>query len=141
MNEEILQQLMASAEKLASAAESIERAVSRLDAHQEGLMTKVDRIIAAIDEQAMPAKGDSAETKAAQQRIAELEQANAELNAQAERLSRKTLSPLASSLVAKTCAGEGERLDRDALDQSLKSLSVDQRIAVKAEMARAGLLE
>ena len=141
MNEEIVQQLIASAEKLAHAAESIERAVSRLDAHQGGLTTKVDRIIAAIDDHAAP-NGESAEGNAAQQeRIAELERANAELKAQAERLSRKTLSPLASSLLAKACAGEGDRLERDAVDQALKSLSVDQRIAVKAEMARAGLLE
>jgi len=141
MNEEIVQQLITSAEKLAHAAESIDRAVSRLDGHQDGLMAKVDRIIAAIDEHALPNSETDDDHKAAQDRIAELERANAELKAQAERLSRKTLSPLASSLLAKSCAGESERLDRNALDKALKSLSVDQRIAVKAEMARAGLLE
>ena len=139
MNEEAVQQLIASAERLAGAAEAIDRALARLDGQHETLNAKVDRIVAAIDEQA--------ETKShtddyiTQERIADLERTNAELKAQAERLSRKTLSPLASSLLAKSCAGESDKLDNDALDQALKGLSVDQRIAVKAEMARAGLLK
>jgi hypothetical protein len=35
---------------------------------------------------------------------------------------------------------EGERFDAATLDKALGSLSVEQRIAVKTEMARAGLL-
>ena len=43
MNEEMVQQLMATAEKLANAAESLDRVLGRLDAQQEALNTKVDR--------------------------------------------------------------------------------------------------
>jgi hypothetical protein len=32
-------------------------------------------------------------------------------------------------------------VDRAVLDRSLQALSVEQRIAVKAEMARAGMIE
>jgi hypothetical protein len=42
-------------------------------------------------------------------------------------------------LLAKSGA-EGERLEPAALDKTLQSLSVEQRIAVKAEMARAGMI-
>ena len=139
MNEEAVQQLIASAERLAGAAEAIDRALARLDGQHETLNAKVDRIVAAIDEQAETRS--HTDDHITQERIAELERTNAELKAQAERLSRKTLSPLASSLLAKSCAGESDKLDNDALDQALKGLSVDQRIAVKAEMARAGLLK
>ena len=51
MNEEVVQQLMATAERLASAAESLDRVLGRLDAQQDALNTKVDRIVAAVEEQ------------------------------------------------------------------------------------------
>ncbi len=139
MNEEVVQQLIASADRLAGAAEAIDRALARLDGQHEVLNEKVDRIVAAIDEQAETRS--PSDDHVTQERIAELERVNAELKAQAERLSRKTLSPLASSVLTKSCTGESESVDSDALDKALKSLSVDQRIAVKAEMARAGLLK
>jgi uncharacterized protein YigA (DUF484 family) len=50
MNDEMVQQLMATAERLASAAESLDRVLGRLDAQQETLNAKVDRIVAAVDE-------------------------------------------------------------------------------------------
>ncbi len=51
MNEEMVQQLMATAERLANAAESLDRVLGRLDAQQDALNAKVDRIVAAVDEQ------------------------------------------------------------------------------------------
>jgi hypothetical protein len=62
------------------------------------------------------------------------------LKAQAARLTRKTLSPFVSALLAKSGA-EGERMESSAIDKTLQALSVEQRIAVKAEMARAGMIE
>ena len=52
MNEEMVKQMMATAERLASAAESLDRVLGRLDAQQDALNTKVDRIVAAVDERA-----------------------------------------------------------------------------------------
>ncbi len=57
MNEEMMQQLMATAERLANAAESLDRVLGRLDAQQEALNAKVDRIVAAVDEQASNESG------------------------------------------------------------------------------------
>ena len=75
-----------------------------------------------------------------QQRVAELEKTNNDLKAQATRLARKTLPPLVTALLSKN--GEvGDRFEAAALDKTLQSLTVDQRIAVKAEMARAGMIE
>jgi hypothetical protein len=50
------------------------------------------------------------------------------------------MSPLVSGLLAKSGIEEA-RFDSATLDKALSSLSLDQRIAVKAEMARAGLIE
>jgi ABC-type transporter Mla subunit MlaD len=142
MNEEMVQQLMATAERLAGAAESLDRVLGRVDAQQEALNAKVDRIVAAVDEGTpyRPEHGDG--TRQLQDRVAELEKSNADLKAQAARMARKTLPPMVSSILAKTCGESGnEKLDRSVLDKTLQSLSVEQRIAVKSELARAGMIE
>ncbi|MGA9207289.1 MAG: hypothetical protein WB347_05785 [Terriglobales bacterium] len=137
MNEELTHQIIATAERLASAAESLEKAVGRLDAQQQALNAQVDRIVAAVDEN---------ETESRRQlgaRVAELERTNAELRAETSRhaAARKTLPPLVTALLAKTGIEGQEKLDMATLDKALALLTVDQRIAVKAQMASAGLIE
>jgi predicted RNase H-like nuclease (RuvC/YqgF family) len=141
MNEEVMQQLMATAERLANAAESLDRVLGRLDAQQDVLNTKVDRIAAAVAEQpAISARGEG--SRQLQERVAELEKSNTDLKAQAARMARKTLPPLVSAILAKSCdEGGSEKLDKGMLDKTLQSLSVEQRIAVKSELARAGIIE
>jgi predicted RNase H-like nuclease (RuvC/YqgF family) len=139
MNEEMVQQLMATAERLASAAESLDRVLGRLDAQQEALNAKVDRIVAAVDEGTD--RSDHGSARELQERVAELEKSNADLKAQAARMVRKTLPPMVSAILAKSGETQGETIEKGALDKSLQSLSVEQRIAVKAELARAGMIE
>jgi len=143
MNEEMTQQLVATAERLASAAETLDRVLEKLDSQQAALNAKVDRIVAAVEERSDDVVSSlSAErSQKLEARVAELEKANNDLKAQAARLTRKTLSPLVTALLAKSGAESGERLEPAALDKTLQSLSVEQRIAVKAEMARAGMIE
>ncbi len=137
--------LTASAERMASAAEALSQALARFDAQQQALNVKVERIVAELD--------DRADTELQQLRshVADLERANAELQAQAARGSdaagggrattRKTLPPLVSSLLAKNGLEDPSgAIDAAVLDRTLASLSLEQRIAVKAEMARAGLI-
>jgi len=143
MNEEMTQQLSATAQRLAIAAESLDRVLQRLDSQQEVLNAKIDRIVAAVEER--PADGNieaaADRTQKLEERITDLEKANQELKAQAVRMSRKTLSPLTASLLSKSGAESGEKLDPALVDKTLQTLSVDQRIAVKAEMARAGMID
>jgi predicted RNase H-like nuclease (RuvC/YqgF family) len=143
MHEEMTQQLVATAERLATAAEALDRVLGRLDSQQEALNAKVDRIVAAVEEGLEESGTDNGRTddaRALQQRVAELEKTNSDLKAQATRLARKTLPPLVTALLSKN--GEtGDRLEAAVLDKTLQSLTVDQRIAVKAEMARAGMIE
>jgi uncharacterized protein YicC (UPF0701 family) len=142
MNEEMVQQMMAAAERLAAATETLDRVLGKLDAQQEMLNAKVDRIVAAVEESVTQMAERQAEGTGTdlQQRVVQLEKSNADLKAQASRMVRKTLSPVVSALIGKNEI-EGERLDPGVLNKTLAALSVEQRIAVKAELARAGMIE
>jgi len=143
MNEEMVQQMMAAAERLAAATETLDRVLGKLDAQQEMLNAKVDRIVAAVEEnitQTTERRQEEGTDADLQQRVVQLEKSNADLKAQASRMARKTLSPVVSALIAKNEI-EGERLDPAVLNKTLAALSVEQRIAVKAELARAGMIE
>lgn len=143
MNEEMVQQMMAAAERLASATETLDRVFGKLDAQQEMLNAKVDRIVAAVEEsitQTSERQQVDASGSGLQQRVAQLEKSNADLKAQASRMSRKTLSPVVSALLGKNEL-DGEQLDPALLNKTLAVLSVEQRIAVKTELARAGMID
>jgi len=143
MNDEMVQQMTAAAERLASATETLDRVLGKLDAQQEMLNAKVDRIIAAVEEsvaQAADRHQAAGNGSDLQQRVVDLEKSNADLKAQASRMARKTLSPVVSALIGKDEI-EGERMDPGVLNKTLAALSVEQRIAVKAELARAGMIE
>jgi uncharacterized protein YhaN len=146
MDETLNEQLTNAATRLAAATEALETALARIDAQHQELNSKVERIVAAIDEAVappfrpvLPQGGEVPEVTELQTRVAELERANADLKAQAARVGRKTLSPLVTAILAKNEVGDGA--DSAVLDRALASLSVEQRMAVKAEMARAGLIE
>ena len=143
MKPEIEQQLITTSERLAQAAETLSATLTRLDAQHDELTAKIERIIAAIESDASE---EAAARPALEARIAELERANTDLKAQAERrasiaAARKTLPPLVTALLAKSGVEPEEKLDPATLDKTLASLSVEQRIAVKGQMARAGLID
>ena len=143
MDEVIAQQITAAADRMASEAETFDRVLERLDSQYQSLSLKVDRIVAAIEEgeDAEDAGDMEASVGELQTRVAELERTNTELRANASRLARKTLPALVSAVLGKNDLEAGERLDAGVLEKSLQALSVEQRIAVKAEMARAGIIE
>jgi len=148
MNDETIKQMMEVAARLAAAAESLDRVLERVDAQQDALNAKVDRIVAAVEEgvisrdsqQKMEVEGGAARAAELGPRVAELERSNGELRAQTSRMARKTLSPVVAALIAKNEI-EGEKIDPAVLNKTLAALSVEQRIAVKTELARAGMIE
>lgn len=154
-NQAATAELAASAERMTDVATRLCTLLAKMEQQFEALHAKVDRIVAAIDEApttpsttAVEEGGDGAQkTRSEQQaswappaqRLAELEKQNTELKAEAERTRRKTLSVTTMALLAKNGREDVPR-NGAALEKALSSLSVEQRIAVKAEMARAGLL-
>jgi hypothetical protein len=146
MNEETTQQLIATTQRLAAAAEALSEAAGRLETQhrelgeqQHTLDDKIGRMVAAIEDQGAASVTDLKE------RVAQLERENAELKTHASRISanstRKTLPPLVTALLSKSGVDSADKIDAATLDKTLASLSVEQRIAVKAQMARAGLIE
>lgn len=140
MNQETVESFAATAQRLAVAAETLERVLGRMEAQQEEMGSKVDRIVAAVEE-TLAAQGSNAEpdSKELEARMADLEKVNTELKAQATRLARKTFSPMVTALLGKYETDAD--MNSGVLDKTLSALSVEQRIAVKAEMARAGILK
>jgi hypothetical protein len=124
MEENKMLDLMEAAERLEAVAASLEQAAERLNQQPVG------PIVATVDE---TAAGSSLR-----------EQELAQLSAQAAAPSgRKTLAPGTATLLAKqgmAVEAGSVTLEAAALDGALASLSIEQRIAVKAELLRAGLL-
>jgi hypothetical protein len=130
------------AAQLSSAAQGLERVIGKLEAQYEALNQKIDRIIATVEKPSEDESGESevsasvaASTQAGQ--LAKLEKENRELR---QRAGRKTLVPMVNTLLAKNGIGEGVQIEAGTLEKALGALTVDQRIAVKAELARAGMI-
>ncbi len=105
-------------ERLNAAASLIEQAAERLASLE----------LASLELKA----GQGAREEELEQRLFEAEKTIATLKASG----RKTVAGGATSLVAK----EGGSIEAGAVDAALGSLSVEQRIAVKAGLMRAGLV-
>ena len=126
------------AAQLGSAAQALERVIGKLEAQYEALNQKIDRIIATVEKQAGEKSSESEVAASAQaEQVTKLEKENRELR---QRAGRKTLVPLVSTLLAKSGVGEGTQIESGTLEKALGALTIEQRIAVKAELARAGMI-
>jgi len=127
MDENTVQQITESTERLAAAAEALQQTLASMSAQQEELSAKIEKIVAAIEEDPTLAAKEAA-------RLGHSHQSTS-LHAQ-----RKTLSPLVTMILAKNGVEE-QPSDTAQLDKALAALSPEQRIAVKSEMARAGIIQ
>jgi len=128
MEETMMVDLNATLGRLAAAAEALERAVVRQNEVAVETQESVARIVA------------EAESTQARELALRLEQAEAKI-ASLTAAGRKTLTTGTATMLAKQGVDTGAvSLDATALDGALAHLSVEQRIAVKAELMRAGLL-
>jgi hypothetical protein len=125
-------------ERLAAAAGMLEQAVERLAQRQtafdENAEASIGRIVATVEAH----REAELEEKlaAAELRIAELQARGV---ATIPGAGRKTLPATTGNLFAKP-GMTVDSMDASALDAALVSLSLEQRIAVKAQLMRAGLL-
>ncbi len=126
------------ADYLAQATQSLADAVANLDSQFASLHAKIDRIVAAVDDGELQA-GPQADT-ALRSKVTELEKANQDLKAQTATARRKTLSPAITALLAKEGVDGNALIEIPVVEKALAGLSIEQRIAVKAELARAGIL-
>ena len=124
--------------KLAEATQAMADALHNINAQFDSLHAKIDRIVAAVDDN--EATATSGEDASLREKLASTEKANHDLKAQADRVRRKTLSPMIATLLAKEGVEGDALIEAPVLEKALSGLSIEQRIAVKAELARAGIL-
>ncbi len=127
--------------QLTAAAAHLERTAAALDARLSAQVSstgcEVAKVVATVESDPS-ARLIELEVKlhAAEQKIAELRaQANGPVTA-----GRKTLPVSAAHLLAKHGIDTLEQVNGGALDAALNGLSLEQRIAVKSQLMRAGML-
>jgi ribosomal protein L29 len=129
-------------DRLEKAATLLERTLAWLEERQLAAGGQVERISATID--ASRREEELAEKLAAAEReIAELKAAAATQTATATPAAliplRKTVPASTTEMLAKRGIGDGP-VDVRTLDAALAGLSLEQRIAVKSQLLRAGAL-
>ena len=133
---------MEATERLEAVAEALEQAAALLAERQVAMAAEaeqhVGRIVATVE---------SAREAELERRLVEAEAKIAELTASAAPQSqgRKTLPTGMATMLAKQgvtleLGASGASIEAAALDSALTSLGIEQRIAVKSELRRAGLL-
>lgn len=120
------------AERIEAATSLLERTLTWLEERQSALIGDIDKISATIEQ-------SRRETELAE-RLATSERELNELRASAAAAPlRKTLPAATTEMLAKHGIGEGP-VDVRALDAALAGLSLEQRIAVKTQLLRAGAI-
>jgi hypothetical protein len=135
---EFLGTMVETIERLNAAATMLERAAAGLEQREAMMTGDVRKIVAAV-EQSVDVTQREMELE---RKLALAEQRIAELSAQEARGAslRKTLPAATTQLLAKQGITALESIEAGALDAALTGLSLEQRIAVKAQLLRAGAL-
>ena len=122
-------------ERLEAATTLLERTLNWLEERQGALSGEVDKISATVEQSRR--ETELAEKLAAVEReLAEVKAASA---ANAGNPLRRTMPAATAEMLAKHGIGEGP-VDVRALDAALSGLSLEQRIAVKTQLLRAGAI-
>jgi len=122
-------------ERLEAAEALLERTLNWLEERQGALSGDVERISATIEQSRR--EQELAEKLAAAER--ELSELKASAVATVVNPLRRTVPAATSEMLAKHGIGEGP-VDVRALDAALSGLSLEQRIAVKTQLLRAGAI-
>jgi len=119
------------AERLEAATTQLERTLNWLEERQGVLSGEVERISATVEQ-------SRRETELAE-KLAAAERELAEVKAAANPVNplRRTMPAATAEMLAKHGIGDGP-VDVHALDAALSGLSLEQRIAVKTQLLRAG---
>jgi hypothetical protein len=123
------------AERMESATTLLEKTLSWLEERQGALCGEVERISATVEQSRREA--ELAEKLAtAERELAELKAAAAPVVVNPL---RRTMPAATSEMLAKHGIGDGP-VDVRTLDAALAGLSLEQRIAVKSQLLRAGAI-
>lgn len=143
--ERSVETLVSTLDRLAGAASLLEQAVGRLEEQHMSMHGQVQKIVATVEQGGAQSAGS--------ERIYELERKLQEATAQIAELraqsassnsnhssGRKTMAAGTVALLAKQGISNLDHIEAGTLDAALTALSIEQRIAVKSQLLRAGLL-
>lgn len=122
-------------ERLEAATTLLERALNWFEERQSAMNGEVERISATVEQSRREA--ELAEKLAAAER--ELAEVKASATQTVLNPLRKTVPAATSEMLAKHGIGDGP-VDVRTLDAALAGLSLEQRIAVKSQLLRAGAI-
>ena len=122
-------------ERLEAATTLLERALSWIEERQSALTGEVEKISATVEQSRREAELAEKLT-AVEREVAELRAAGAQ---NALNPLRKTMPAATTEMLAKHGIGDGP-VDVRTLDAALAGLSLEQRIAVKTQLLRAGAI-
>jgi hypothetical protein len=128
------------AERLEQAATLLERTLTWLEERQSALTGEVERISATVEQSRREERLEE-KLAAAEREIAELKAAASQASAGTAGAAplRRTVPASTADMLAKRGIGDGP-VDVRTLDAALAGLSLEQRIAVKSQLLRAGAL-
>jgi len=142
--------LSASVDRLSAAAVLLEKTIVLMEQRRPSpgppVTGEVQRVVAAVE---TPVELLTRRETELERRLEEAENQIVELRAQAARgavpvqipvQTRKTIPAIATNLLAKQGLHSVESIDAGALDAALTGLSLEQRIAVKSQLLRSGVL-
>ena len=122
-------------ERLEAATTLLEKTLSWLEERQGALAGDVEKISATV-EQTRRETELAEKLAAAEQELAEVKTASAQ---NTQNPLRRTMPAATAEMLAKRGIGDGP-VDVHALDAALSGLSLEQRIAVKTQLLRAGAI-
>lgn len=127
-------------ERLEAATTLLERTLTWLEERQSALTGEVERISATV-EQSRREEELAGKLAKAELELAELKAMEQKASAAQSVLSglRRTMPASTSEMLAKRGIGDGP-VDVRTLDAALSGLSLEQRIAVKSQLLRAGAI-
>ena len=140
--ERSLETLALTLDRLAGAASLLEQTVSRLEEQHMTMSGQVQKIVATVEQNGSQSAG-SERIYELERKLHEAAMQIAELRAQAGSSvasGRKTMTAATVSLLAKQGISNLDSIEAGSLDAALTALSIEQRIAVKSQLLRAGLL-
>jgi uncharacterized coiled-coil protein SlyX len=129
-------------ERLSAAAAALEQAVERMASRQESFAAEAQETVGRIVATVESAREAELERKLAEAE-ARIAEANGKIAAMEAAASGERGRRTVPAGVARMLGKDGlavESLQAESIDGALGSLSVEQRIAVKSELLRAGLL-
>ena len=140
--ERSLEALALTLDRLAGAAGLLEQTVSRLEEQHMTMSGQVQKIVARVEQGGSQSAGER--VYELERKLHEAMMQIAELRAQAGSSpvsnGRKTVTAATVSLLAKQGISNLDSIEAGSLDAALTALSIEQRIAVKSQLLRAGLL-